>query len=95
MNLFKQIIYNSETLKNRGFLIMKAPEIESKPLIFYKYLSEIKIYRSVSNDIFHRLPWPGCSGGQSAENTAEKPLPFLLASVEKRICISPLSADSI
>ena len=41
------------------------------------------------------IPSPGVKGGQSAENIAENPLAFLLASVEKRICISPLSADSI
>ena len=40
-------------------------------------------------------PSPACNGGQSAENTAENPLAFLLASVLNRICISPLSADNI
>ena len=45
--------------------------------------------------IIHNIPCPGSKGGQSAENTAENPLALLLESDEKRICISPLSADNI
>ena len=79
-------------------LVPTAPTNKSYHLLFQNKLKTIfKISSCLDRPkkFQYYLPSPATKGGQSAENTAENPLAFLLASVLNRICISPLSADKM